>query len=315
MKIVRYTRERKQLWQEFLSRATNATFLHNRDYMEYHSNRFCDCSLMAFDDNMQKLLAVMPANLDGNSLWSHQGLTYGGWLMPQRHFTPALSLELWETASETMRRECIDTLYYKPVPWIYSAYPAEDDIYALWRLGAAQHSVQPAGVIPLHEPLLYDQGTRRNIRKAEKNGIVIEETCRLEPYWRILTSRLQTKYGTLPVHTLEEISLLQSRFPDNIRLFIAHNGNPDEPLGGMLLYVTGRVVHTQYIASTEQGRLLNVLPAVLDCIARRFSASHTYLDLGTSCEDSGHILNKTLASQKYRLGGRTATYVTYKLTL
>lgn len=80
---------------KFIATATNATFLHNRDYMEYHSDRFEDFSLMAYD-NHSHLIGVLPANRTNNELWSHQGLTYGGWLMAPKHVVPQMALELWQ---------------------------------------------------------------------------------------------------------------------------------------------------------------------------------------------------------------------------
>jgi hypothetical protein len=49
--------------------------LFHRDFMEYHSDRFQDYSLLIFEED--KLIAVLPANRVEDRL-SHQGLTYGG---------------------------------------------------------------------------------------------------------------------------------------------------------------------------------------------------------------------------------------------
>ena len=72
--IQRYTPEHKRLWDEFVAKSKNATFLHFRDYMDYHADRFTDHSLMAFDAK-GNVLALLPANIDGDTLHSHQGLT------------------------------------------------------------------------------------------------------------------------------------------------------------------------------------------------------------------------------------------------
>ena len=44
-----------------------------RGYMDYHSDRFIDNSLMFYEDD--KLIALMPASKHGNELRSHGGLT------------------------------------------------------------------------------------------------------------------------------------------------------------------------------------------------------------------------------------------------
>src|SRR5690349_21312419 len=71
-----YQKSDYKIWNDFINHAKNATFLFHRDFMEYHQDRFEDASLLIFED--QKLTAVLPANKAGKSIYSHQGLTYGG---------------------------------------------------------------------------------------------------------------------------------------------------------------------------------------------------------------------------------------------
>ncbi len=49
LSVERYTASRKREWDAFVSAAKNATFLFSRDYMDYHSDRFADHSLMIFN--------------------------------------------------------------------------------------------------------------------------------------------------------------------------------------------------------------------------------------------------------------------------
>ena len=63
-------------WDCFIANSRNGTFLFFRNYMDYHSDRFIDNSLLFRYKG--KLIAVLPANREGDVLWSHQGLTYGG---------------------------------------------------------------------------------------------------------------------------------------------------------------------------------------------------------------------------------------------
>ena len=76
-------------WNEFIDKSRNGTFLFNRNYMDYHADRFQDFSLMAYKKN--KLYAVLPANRVGDVLYSHQGLSYGGFITSSKL---ALSLSL-----------------------------------------------------------------------------------------------------------------------------------------------------------------------------------------------------------------------------
>lgn len=48
LEIVRYTAEFKNKWDELVNCSRNGTFLFLRDYIDYHSDRFNDCSFLFF---------------------------------------------------------------------------------------------------------------------------------------------------------------------------------------------------------------------------------------------------------------------------
>ena len=74
--IKRYTPDKATEWNEFLTRSKNGTFLFDRRYMDYHSDRFEDSSLLIYRKN--RLFALLPGNTKDKTYYSHQGLTYGG---------------------------------------------------------------------------------------------------------------------------------------------------------------------------------------------------------------------------------------------
>lgn len=78
IQIKPYTKDSKTLWNDFNASAKNGLFMFDRDYMDYHSDRFSDHSLMFYED--EKLLALLPLNLKDDTLYSHQGLTFGGFI-------------------------------------------------------------------------------------------------------------------------------------------------------------------------------------------------------------------------------------------
>ena len=49
--IRKYNDADKEVWNAYVEHARNATFLLNRSYMDYHSDRFHDHSLMIFHTN------------------------------------------------------------------------------------------------------------------------------------------------------------------------------------------------------------------------------------------------------------------------
>ena len=79
IKVSVYEPSQKNLWDRFVEDSANALFLHHRDYIEYHGDRFLDCSLVCQLDG--KLVALLPAVADDETVISHPGLTFGGLLL------------------------------------------------------------------------------------------------------------------------------------------------------------------------------------------------------------------------------------------
>lgn len=300
-------------WDEFVHSSSNGTFLHLRGYMDYHADRFTDCSLVA-SDSAGRLVALLPANISGSELHSHQGLTYGGWITSCRHFDTQVMLQVWDAALQWMRDNGISRLIYKAIPHIYQRYPADDDLYALYRLGASVAWCQISSALPLDLPWLPNQGARQKMRAARRAGIVVAPSDDFPTFMDMLSRRLRERYDAAPVHSLPEMQLLASRFPGNIRLIMARDAS-GTPLAGTVLYITDTTVHTQYIATTGEARAEGVFPAIVEHVVLNECAGRRWLDFGTSCEDHGLILNAGLNSQKYGLGGRPLAYTAYSLSV
>ncbi len=304
--IEKYSPLRKQEWDAAVRNSRNGTFLHLRDYMDYHSDRFADSSLMACDG--ERVVAVLPACRESNKLFSHRGLTYGSWLVPSRHFDVTTMLEVWNASMQFLQDVGIEKIIYKPVPHIYHRYPCEEDLYALFRAGGVIVESNISSTIDLDAPLPFDRGNKRNVNLALKSGVEVAESGDWQGYWAMLDDLLMEKYGSHPVHSLNEIKLLHSRFPENIRLYTAMRG--DELLAGVVMYLCGNeVAHCQYIASTDRGREIKALTLLFDCLIKEASqAGFRYFDFGISTENGGLYLNEGLVRQKCRMGGRGIVY-------
>ena len=312
IEISRYTPVDEPLWNRFVADSHNATFLHDRRFMDYHSDRFADCSLIARDAG--KVVALLPANVAEGVLYSHQGLTYGGWLTQRKHFDATVMLRVMDAATAWMRAEGLERLVYKPVPHIYHAYPADEDLYALFRCGATLAESNLSAAIDLHNALPFDRGNKSSVNKARKAGVVTGKSDDYASYWQLLGEVLLERHETRPVHTLDEMLLLQNRFPSNISLHTATlNG---ELLAGVVMFETAMVAHCQYIASSAKGRELKALALLFsDLIEQAQRSGKRYFDFGISNEDHGRYLNEGLLQQKARLGGRGVVYNVYHLTL
>lgn len=310
--ITRYDASMAARWDEMARLSRNGTFLHQRGYMDYHSDRFTDCSLVVMNDG--KWCALLPACVDGDTLFSHRGLTYGGWLVPLKHFDATVMLQVMDAAIEWMRAQGIKHLVYKAVPHIYHRYPCEEDLYALFRHGASLVETNISTTIDLTCPLPLDRGNKSGANAARKAGITVGPSEDWEGYWHLLSSLLDERYDTRPVHTLDEMRLLQGRFPENISL---HTATLDgELLAGVVMYLSQPVAHCQYISASPAGKESKALTLLFEhLIAKYQQAGYRYFDFGISNENHGLYLNEGLVRQKSRLGGRGIVYNTFQIDL
>lgn len=311
MEIRRYRREDKELWNSFVSKARNATFLFDRNYMDYHADRFDDNSFMFYHKG--KLKAVLPANVAGDTLYSHQGLTYGGLLLDKKATVEDV-LECFDSLNSWLRENGISKVVYKALPWIYQQYPSEEDLYALtWKCKAQLISRNIASTIVIDNKLKFAESRKSGIRKALSLNIEVGESNDVDGFWHVLEDNLGNRYNAKPVHTSSEMKLLMSRFPNNIRLYVAKmNG---EIVGGTLIYVTPQVVHTQYISASVEGKKHGALDLLFDYIINKVYANCRYFDFGKSTEQGGAYLNEPLIFQKEGFGGRGVCYDWYQWKL
>ena len=320
--VTRYTPQNHQTWNEFVKQSRQGTFLFDRNYMDYHQDRFHDHSLMIYYKD--KLYALLPANevvsasnneIPQKELVSHQGLTYGG-LLTCNKMTAELTCETFEAIGNYLKQEGFSKLTYKAIPWIYHKIPSEEDLYALIHVGKASLSAREISTtILLQNKLRFSEQRRRGVNKAKKNSLIIRQSSQEDvfAFWNILNNNLQQKYHTRPVHSNEELQLLMSRFPENI---IGYSVLKDEEvIAGTIIFITPQVIHTQYIGASEKGKEEGALDLLLDYLINQKKWNAPYFDFGKSTEDRGNYLNTNLIHQKEGFGGRGVAYDTYEWTL
>lgn len=310
--IVAYTPGEADAWNRMVAASRNGTFLFDRNYMDYHADRFLDASLMVRQGG--EPLALLPASRRGDSLNSHGGLTYGGFVVDERMTTP-LMLEMMAAVCGHLRDAGVRRWLYKTVPSIYHRIPAEEDRYALFRCGARLIRRDTLSVIPHARDARAPRQDRRRrgARKAERAGVAVGPSDDWAGFWEVLAGRLGERYATRPVHTLDEIRLLAGRFPDRIRLYAATRGGC--VLAGVVCYDTGTVLHAQYIAATSEGRECGAQDLLFAHLIDEVFATQRWFDFGISNEQDGHILNTGLIGYKEGFGARTVVHDFYELDL
>ena len=314
---VRYDSSRKDEWNGFVRSSKNGTFLFDRSFMDYHADRFEDCSLMFYKHD--RLLAVLPANYVASegTVWSHGGLTYGGLIMSPE-ITAVGALEVFSCAIDWMKVELrANRWIYKPVPYVYSRVPAEEDLYALFRSGGRLYSRAVSSVVDGSNRLPLHKLRRRGVAKAVKAGLSIrrsDDPKDWEAFWGILSEVLMSRHHKVPVHTLQEILMLAGRFPESIKLYVVVSAD-GRIVAGTVVFDTPQVAHAQYIAASEEGKRNGALDLLFDSLIGQEYAGKAYFDFGISTEQGGSFLNEGLIFQKEGFGARSVVYDTYEIPL
>lgn len=278
--------------------------------MDYHSDRFEDCSFLASRDG--KLIALFPANRSGDTVHSHGGLTYGGVVLGAEARLPSV-IETLSAIVGCLRTLGVSKLVYKTIPWIYHTAPAEEDRYWLFLNNATRSRCDVLSVVDLQAPLAYQSRRSRSVTKAEKRGLTVSETDDYESFWRILSENLADRYGLQPVHTIAEIRLLAQRFPSEIRLHGVYDSGT--MIAGAVVFLTTNVCHVQYNAANKEGKEAGAQDLLLHRLLSSPHNSRRYFDFGVSTERQGTYLNAGLIDYKEGFGARTVAHDFFTMDL
>lgn len=310
--IRRYETSLNADWSSVLARSRNGLFIFERDFLEYHADRFTDFSALAYLDGQP--VALLPACIDVASghVTSHAGLTFGGVVLA-RNLRGTEAIFLVNALLDSLKQWGASQLTVKLLPSVFSAYPSADVEYALWRRGFSLVRRDLSSVLPLLESLPFNHLKVRSIKKALKAGMRVG-ALPINTFHELLARVLKAQHGVAPVHSLAEMQLLAARFPE--RIFVRGITRNDELLAGTMIFNYGHVWHTQYLANSEAGRALGALDLVIQQVVEEArNRNVAYLSFGTSTESAGTVLNEGLLWQKESYGARSINHDFFTGTL
>jgi hypothetical protein len=299
IKVQPYLDQLKKDWDEVLDNSINGIFLHTREFIEYHKGRFVDASLIIYDNNFP--LAIFPAEIDDNFVYSHRGLTYAGWIIRSGLSGNQIFIILKETISfYKIIGKYIQEL--RTVPEIFCKNSQTSLFENLSKLGAVKYFSAMHHYSPL--PIkISNKGKLWGKRKALSAELSIQISNDYQPFWNeILIPNLKKRHQVKPTHSLEEITYLSKSFPENIVLYeVRLNG---EILGGAVLFFTDITIHGQYISANEKGRKFKALDYLMAFFLEQRRYSHRFFNMGVSHIPGTNKINKGLQWWKESFGAK-----------
>ncbi len=307
IQVKAYTPELAGDWQEVLQGAPNATLMHQRSFLAYHGNRFQDASVLIYSKN--RPVAVFAAHREEKEVYSHQGLSYSGLIHEPCSFDQELQLYL--QLLRYYEEQGISQLQIKATPSFYGVGFQESLSYIMQLANAETSQMELSLAIPL--PLkVRHKGRKATIRQASKSGLEIREEDDVGLFWdKLLLPNLQNRYQKAPTHSKDQMRYLKARHPETIRQFTVYREGT--PLAGATVFLTPNCLHTQYLASNEEGRDLHALDWLIHYLCTTQAAGRKYLDFGHSNECGGKKINRQLFRWKESFGAQTFAHAHYSL--
>jgi hypothetical protein len=308
--IRKYQSSDYPIWNEFVANAKNATFLFHRDFMEYHQDRFEDFSLLIFDEK-NLLKAILPANRVGENLYSHQGLTYGGLVLQQKSKFQEV-IGMMKTILQFLQNQHIVSLQLKQLPTIYHESPSDEMEYLSFILNAKLCRRDCLSVINLETDFEFSSSRAEGIKRGTDLELEWKEEQDFTSFWNeILIPNLDQKFKTKPVHSLEEITFLKSKFPNNIRQFNVYKQG--KIIAGTTVFESDFVSHSQYISADDSKNTTGSLDFLHNRLITYTFRNKKYFDFGISNENQGKNINNGLLFWKEGFGARTVIQNFYEI--
>ena len=308
--VVKYSKEFYTQWNDFVRSSKNSTFLFHRDFMEYHKDRFEDYSLMVFKDN--KVFAILPANKRENKVYSHQGLSYGGFLLPNKLDFETV-LQALKSVLIFLHEKKLEKLFIKQIPKIYCNKPSDELDYLMFILKTNLYRRDVSMAFKFKNDIIYSTLRKREIKKAQNLKLKVVEDDDFSLFWnKILKPNLKETFNVAPVHSHEEITTLKQRFPNNIKQFNVFDET--QILAGCTVFETNRVAHLQYI-STNKDIKKGALDYLIHKLITDIYKDKVYFDFGISNENEGKNINLGLLNWKQSFGASAVVHDFYEIDI
>jgi len=286
--IKEYTSTDHDKWDDFVNKSNNGTLFHTIQFLSYHNKSRFNTRHLIIEKNKDDIIAVIPLAISTNNNQttgkSPYGASFGGCVTKNLSFRE--TVEINNLFIKYLKAYNIKKLVIIPPPLFYSKKPNCYQEFALLKAGANLINRDITSVINLpacsDDPIIHFKSTARTaIRKAIKNGIVVEESQNYHSFYEILMEN-QNAHNSKPTHSYKELLQLKSLCPNALKLNMAFYKN--RPIAAILYFICNpKVALTFYIChlkSFEHLRPINLL--LYEGIKWAQKQNFSHVDLGTS---------------------------------
>ena len=240
--IEKYNSEALQEWDQFISNSNNGTIFQKQQFINYHITRqFVDHSLII--KNNDNIVAVLPAAICDNALYSHPGSSYGGLVLANDVDFKTIN-DVVHSLDNYCHSQKFKSLFLINSPCVYQKKFDQSIDYLLRWNNYKSKEIYISHVVDMNNsstPLgLLKKRKRRYINNnKELNSLSFEESIDFDSFYKILLKG-KKKYKTKPTHSLEELYQLKKLFPEEIKLILTIKSN--KIIGGSVMFFANKKV-------------------------------------------------------------------------
>jgi len=229
-------------WNDFVAFSNNGSLFANRHFLNYHIKRsFKDCSLLFYYN--KKIVAVLPAAIKKNSLYSHPGASYGGIILASGVNFKTINLIVKELTQFCLKKN-FRSIVLIMCPQAYFLNTDESLNYILERRGYHIKERYISHIVSIKskkdvKTLLTKRKQRYINSLSENNSFKLQESNSFGAFYKILFN-LKKKYNAPPTHSLDELKKIKKLFPKKCMLITSKLNN--KVVGGtFLLFINKKV--------------------------------------------------------------------------
>jgi hypothetical protein len=303
-------------WDAFVWESPAGTIFSTLRFLSYHPPSRFDSVNFAVKDGADLVCAVAGGVVEaaegaGRYFRSPVGASFGGPVLKD-DLDLGRTIEVVDAFTSRLREMGLRGIELVLPPPCYSRQAEQGLGFSLMRSGYRVVGREATMVIDLEnfrrddlDPVL-----RRNLRKAEKEGVYVHATTRLEGFYGVLAANLAAK-GARPTHSLEELETLFSLYPD--RFILLEAAVKDRVVGGCLVVIcNSRAGLAFYICDDRDYSHVRASEATLvSAVGLLQRSGCKYLDLGTV--STGSDVNWGLARFKSKFAPITQVRERYVL--
>ena len=236
--------EKKQLdeWDQFINASNNGTMFQKQRFINYHIDRkFVDNSLIIKNNN--NIVAVLPAAIKNNILYSHPGSSYGGLVLAKKTEFSVIN-DIIQELDNYCKNKKLKSIFLINSPSIYHKEVDDSLDYLLQWNHFRKKEIYISHAVNINETVsvldLLKKRKRRYLNNDDGlNALEFKESNEFDLFYDILL-KSKEKFKTKPTHSLEELYQLKKIFPEQIKLLLTMK--KDSVVGGSLIFFANKKI-------------------------------------------------------------------------